>query len=461
MESTLIFGPPGTGKTHTLKERVADTRGGSRPLCLSFTRAAARELAQRIPGVEASTIHSLAYRRLDLRPYEIVSRENLANFSQRTGIEFMNSSGGDALTAGDEYLSLLSFARNTYCSPKDVAERVYLGTSAQFQWFCDIYPRWKKENHLHDFDDMLHRLVPVQLKGHWDSLVVDEAQDLNPAQWRIIRTLIEQNDFRQVWVAGDDDQAIYSWAGADPHGLDRFGEWAGSQSEILSQSHRVPSLVHSVARGVLARIKRRRPKEYHPRASRGTVKTVTSLHEASEYDVILFRNHSIGRQLATELTMLGIPFEGQRLRSPLGSKWGSLVTSYQNLVKGEMLSKKRIEAIEKASHKTASDLIQRHPPWTVAFPALPADVRSDLLLIEARFGPLYQVKPITLTTIHQYKGKEANAVLLIDGMNERTREGFAKDPDNEYRVFYVGVTRAREKLGVFEHDNPIGVGRLK
>jgi superfamily I DNA/RNA helicase len=391
----------------------------------------------------------------------VVSREHRTNFARRTGIDFADSRGDDALTAGDEYLSLLSLARNSFVDPKSVADRVHLGTSAQFLWFCDVYPRWKKENHLVDFDDMLHRVTPSMLRGDWGALVVDEAQDLNPMQWQIIQTLIEQNDFKQVWVAGDDDQAIYAWAGADAQGMNRFGQLNQAKSEVLSQSYRVPSLVHNVAEGVLARIKQRKAKEYHPRASRGAFEIVTRLEHVKYYDVVLYRNHSIGRQVATELSVLGIPYRSRGVFSPFSSRWGNLVISYLRLINGEMLTAKKIQAIEKASTHKAAYLVQRQFPWQSVFPALPVNLRSDLSLVEARFGPLWKVKPIELTTIHQYKGKEADSVLVVDGMNERTREGFAKDPDSEYRVFYVGVTRAREKLGIFEHDNPLGIGRIR
>jgi superfamily I DNA/RNA helicase len=418
-------------------------------------------LAQRIPGVEASTIHSLCYRRLELAPYQVVSREYLENFSKRTGIAFADSRGEDALTAGDEYLSLLSLARNTFRQPSEVANLVHLGTASEYQWFCETYPRWKAENHLTDFDDMLHRIDRSDLKGNWGSLVVDEAQDLNPAQWRIVHRLIQANDFQNVWVAGDDDQAIYTWAGATPEKMESFGDYVGAKTEILTQSYRIPAYVHSKAERVLGRIRKRKTKTYEPRASRGVFKIEMRLDNASNYDVILYRNHSIGRQVATELSILGFPFKGRRLNSAWDSNWGQLVRTYQRLLDGDTLTGKQLKKIEKASHKDACDLVARGRSWDLVFPTLPVHVRSNLHLIEARFGPLHKVKPIELTTIHQYKGKEADSVLLVDGMNERTKEGFAKDPDSEYRVFYVGVTRARQKLGIYEHDNPLGIGRLK
>ena len=100
------------------------------------------------------------------------------------------------------------------------------------------------------FVDDGHRFCPP-----FDLCFLDEAQDLSPLQWDIAH-LIEQKTNR-MYCAGDDDQAIYRWAGAD---VDHFIKLDGP-SETLSKSYRIPSVVHGIAERISNRIKNRYPKE--------------------------------------------------------------------------------------------------------------------------------------------------------------------------------------------------------
>ena len=76
-----------------------------------------------------------------------------------------------------------------------------------------------------------------------------------------------------MYIAGDDDQAIYEWNGAKPQ---RFVEYVGEKI-VLDQSYRVPSLVHPIAERISERIISREPKIYKPRKEEGTVSNVSSI----------------------------------------------------------------------------------------------------------------------------------------------------------------------------------------
>ena len=126
---------------------------------------------------------------------------------------------------------------------------------------------YKQAFGLYDFTDMLDYFIATADKfcPAFDLCFLDEAQDLSPLQWDIAHILDSRSE--KMYVAGDDDQAIYRWAGAD---VEHFINLNGG-SEVLSQSYRVPHEVHKLAESVVSRIGRRFPKKYEPKKSAGKV----------------------------------------------------------------------------------------------------------------------------------------------------------------------------------------------
>ena len=102
---------------------------------------------------------------------------------------------------------------------------------------------FKDARNKYDFTDMLVSFAESADKycPRFDLTFLDEAQDLSPLQWDIAHALDKKSD--KMYVAGDDDQAIYRWAGAD---VDQFINLEGG-SETLSQAFRIPKKVHIIA----------------------------------------------------------------------------------------------------------------------------------------------------------------------------------------------------------------------
>ena len=98
-----------------------------------------------------------------------------------------------------------------------------------------------------------------------DIVFIDEAQDLSPLQWAMVNKIVDKS--KQVFIAGDDDQAIYRWAGAD---VDHFITLAG-HVEVLTQSYRMPVSHHALSQNLISRISNRRKKDFRPRSEDGTV----------------------------------------------------------------------------------------------------------------------------------------------------------------------------------------------
>ena len=99
---------------------------------------------------------------------------------------------------------------------------------------------WKKTFGLFDFTDMLEHFIKHELSPKFEVLFIDEAQDLSPIQWQMVRQL-EQNS-KECYIAGDDDQAIFRYAGAD---VQQFVNLEGEVT-LLDKSYRIPalSLIH-------------------------------------------------------------------------------------------------------------------------------------------------------------------------------------------------------------------------
>ena len=114
---------------------------------------------------------------------------------------------------------------------------------ASLSYVARSFQEYKNKQRLYDFTDMLEVFV-AQGSRYCPPLEVsfiDEAQDLSPLQWDVAHVIEKHSE--RIYCAGDDDQAIYRWAGAD---VDHFIGLNGG-FEVLEQSYRIPSNVHAIA----------------------------------------------------------------------------------------------------------------------------------------------------------------------------------------------------------------------
>ena len=100
----------------------------------------------------------------------------------------------------------------------------------------------------------------------FDTVFIDEAQDLSKVQWDMARTLMKSSD--DTFIAGDDDQAIFRWAGAD---VDSFIALDGKINQLI-QSFRVPGQIHKLAANIVNRISKRINKNWLPSKREGQIK---------------------------------------------------------------------------------------------------------------------------------------------------------------------------------------------
>ena len=268
-----IFGPPGTGKTTYLANQIklaAEKFGPQAVLVASFTRAAATEITSRglpVDRMNVGTLHAICYRALGSPR---VAAEFIDDWNREN--ETWALSGGSVSlddpdefvgsTDGDQLLSALSVLRAKMVDPA-----LYPNSVANF---AARWSAWKKENNLVDYTDMIdlaYRNIEMP-PGYPTVGFFDEVQDFTPLELALIRLWAAH--MHSVVLAGDDDQSVYAFKGADPEAFFKHPV-PEENKRVLAQSYRVPRLVQTEADRWVQRLSSRVAKEYFPRDADGRV----------------------------------------------------------------------------------------------------------------------------------------------------------------------------------------------
>ena len=494
-----IFGPPGTGKTTTLLNMVDKALESGTPpdriAFLAFTRKAANEAKERAAArfnldpkkdlVFFRTLHSLALTMSDIRPEQVMQEENYRELSRAIGVELgaqKNTSIDDdvpsMVASSDPILGLINLSR--LCK-SDLREE-YNKSNIDEEWNTVFHvskclKEYKESMGLYDFTDMLEQFATNgnTFCPDFDLCFLDEAQDLSPLQWDIAHLLDTKS--KRMYCAGDDDQAIYRWAGAD---VDHFINLPGG-SEILSQSYRIPSRVHDVAENVVRRIARRFPKQYKPRSEPGNVtriSTINSLDMAQGDWLILSQagyqltpvahdlkssgylfNYRGNRSISEKVSEAVNGWEQVRNGKEVTGKVARIIYSYMSV--GERLTRgfKKLPGIEDNDILTFDNLkdqgllANKDMIWSQAMNKLPDTDRAYVTALLRRGEKFNGVPRITASTIHGSKGGEADNVVLFTDLSPAADTQFQRHPDDTHRIFYVAVTRAKQNLYIVDAED--------
>jgi len=456
MKAYAIYGPPGTGKSHSLIEIASTFAPETKYQFVSHTRAAARELVGRLGDPDKGcTLHSLCYRLTDVSPRSLIDREKLEEFTQKTGIR---TTGGDIddgiIPEGDEYLQVIDYARNSL-KPVDQCYDAMgrPGNHARFTSFQQSFKNWKGMYGYVDFTDMLERYVNRPRNPNLHTLLIDEAQDLSPLQWKVVEVLSQY--LQVIYIAGDDDQSIYEWGGADPQGMPRFEELHSAQRTVLSQSFRVPIRAHVLAQSVIQRVQSRVAKSYLPTDQTGSIIRVGSMEQididGSEHITVLARDNYKLREIERGLQSRRIPYHVGGNRGPLRTKYGRAMRSYRKVEAGEQLTPQEIKNLYEGTDPKAKSLVVNRDwaglikrGWVVSIP-MPTPLFDYFNHVDLLNEP-----KIKMSTIHAAKGTEAENILIYLGRSQRIIEAEAINPDPEHRLFYVAVTRTSNRLAIVD-----------
>jgi DNA helicase-2/ATP-dependent DNA helicase PcrA len=569
--ATRLFGGPGSGKTTALLDRVEELLESEDDvevrdvLVVSYTRAAAAEIRERLaerldttPRAlrgNVCTMHAKAYDLLNLSSNDVVGESDKEEFCEDYGIDYEDEYEGSrrrsarSTTLGNKVIATSQWLQRTNRDvgdwydvpfkwdeedvrlPPDIDDEAQTGNKYTPTWPSDddrldipeairAWRSWKGNNGIVGFADMLERVEQRSLLPSVDYLVIDEFQDITTLQYGVYEEW--RPHMERVLIAGDDDQVVYAWQGADP---DLLLDERVDDDVILPNSYRLPSKILHAVNQQVSHIDKRQEKDLEPRKEGGTVEAlrnrsmldlsrevVRTVDETEETLMVLFRARYQMFQFIDEFIDEGIPFKCLTDQRMWTDRLCQYVEAIERLAEDEPINglqarrladmladsafgtgerddlfdelddrEEEADVDDIVNFDVEPDLIREHAPFAPDPPAAADMLRKVTQFqersVDAYFNSHYAGMDhdrVRLGTIHSAKGREADHVFVATDLTEKVVEQMAATAeqeqkeipgdveftkhtspvptmtDNERRVFYVGMSRARERLVIME-----------
>jgi DNA helicase II / ATP-dependent DNA helicase PcrA len=504
-----ILAGAGSGKTRVLTRRIAwlSAEGTIDPrhvLAVTFTRKAAGELADRLGSlgvrrvVTSGTFHGLALAQLRRR-WRDRGEAVPALLERKSRILAPLLGGGPAVGAeAAEVAGEIEWAKARLVTPEGyeaavtAAGRTTPRPAPEIASLYDRYETEKSRRGVVDFDDLLWRLADALetdaefaavIRWRHRHVFVDEFQDVNPAQFRLIRLWL--GDRRDLCVVGDDDQAVYGFTGADAGYLVHFARhFPGAGVVRLEENYRSTPQVLAAAHAVLPGGRRKKP--LRPTLADGPLPTISAFpsdreeaaavaralqasHQPGEPwsgRAVLYRTNAQSAPLEAALRAAGIPFrvrgaarflerptvaaaldELRRAAAaapglPLRAHLASLVEWAEEAGGGEPAIRERREHVD-ALVRLGHDYLAADDGLESA-----AGFVTYLVTVLAEEDPT-GADAVELLTFHKAKGLEWPVVYVTGLERGLVPIAYAETPAalaEERRLLYVALTRAECEL---------------
>ena len=347
----LVLAGAGSGKTRVLTNRIAylieNEINAENILAITFTNKAAKEMKERVfkligsqaNSIQISTFHSLGLRLL---------KENYSRLGYKSNFVILDSD--DTLTVVKKIMKEMNLNPKFY-NAREIRNKISsakneLMTPSQYskvefdQNIIQVYERYSKKlviNNSVDFDDLL--LLPIKLfkeypdvlKHYQDKykyVLIDEYQDTNEAQYIFSKMLC--NNHRNIFVVGDNDQAIYAFRGANYKNILNFEkDYPDCKVIMLEENYRSTQNILDAANSVIKHNRQRKDKNLWCNNDIGSkvkyvktdtdkdecayvAKTIKELHDSNvryEDMAILYRTNAQSRLIEEEMLKNGIPYK--------------------------------------------------------------------------------------------------------------------------------------------------------
>ena len=348
----LVLAGAGSGKTRVLTARIARLIDEGVPpwhiLAVTFTNRAAGEMTRRIgallgeppAGLWSGTFHALGARLLR-READVLDRDaHFTIYDRDDSLRAVKMAMEEVGVDPDRWSpaavrSRIGAAKGRLTGPGDLETETFDLLSRRV---AEVYPAYEailRRCNAYDFDDLLSRTVRLleeedevreRYAGRFLHVLVDEYQDTNHAQYRMVRALASGHG--NVCVVGDDDQSIYGWRGADVGNiLDFERDFPGAHVVRLERNYRSTAPILQVANAVIARNTARKPKELRTvRGGGDPVQVVRTADERAEAEwavreiaglsdrfhpgdvAVLYRTNAQSRPFEEALRREGVPY---------------------------------------------------------------------------------------------------------------------------------------------------------
>ena len=515
--AVCILAGAGTGKTRAITHRIAYRvlRGEIEPrhvLAVTFTARAAGELRSRlaalgVPGVQARTFHAAALRQLRYFAERLLAGRPLPEVVNSKARLVTLAAGKVGVrvdrTGARDLASEIEWAKSSLVEPSDyavAAAKAGREPPHDLARMADLYTAYeqvKRASGVIDFEDLLraavwgieeHADVADQVRTQYRHFVVDEYQDVNPAQQRLLQAWLgERTD---LTVVGDASQTIYSFTGATSSYLVGFARdcqrpGRGTLVRLVRDYRSTPQVVSlanqviRLARGVEAKLRLElvgqrsagpdpvlRGYADEPAEAAGVASRCAELIAAgtpAKEIAVLFRTNAQSQTYEEALAEAGVPYVVQGAerffeRPEVRQATVALRAASRTSATSGELRAVVVEALDAVGWRPAAvpDGGAARERWEalnalvgVAEEFGEAHTLGEFVEELARRAHLQQAPAldgVTVASLHSAKGLEWDAVFLVGLVDGVLPTTYAKSPaaiEEERRLLYVGITRAR------------------
>ncbi len=465
-KAVLVVAGPGTGKTLTIVRRIAYLiEEGVNPcniVALTFTNRAASELRERIKtfsehteGLFAGTFHLFG-----LKIIKDTTGDSFSILNREGQVEIIkNLCSKNPL----KILEKISRIKNLLDEPEKDFEEIL--------W---QYQRVLAEKGLLDFDDLLLKAISLlsdeafnyRYRASIRYLIVDEYQDINPLQFRFLKVLSPAS----IFAVGDPDQSVYAFRGANVKNfLDFEKDYPQAKRIVLDRNYRSQAFIVKASESVIEKNKERIKKRIIPvKEPVSPVKIVCVPDETGEVDFIVREIEKRLGGISHYSLMKGLPTsQGQNYGlsdfAVLGRTNSQIFQIESGLKKAgipcfimgrafrdEVMTILSFikENRDKPFETLLSELKNRHEVINSFLKNYEPSTTDDLINLLQLSGPeedIFEAEGVKLMTMHMSKGLEFRIVFLT-GLEEGIIPYREEEIEEERRLFYVAMTRAKEEL---------------